>query len=174
MNKLKVTMMTLMMCFVTITLFAQPDSVYVIKRSDTMNGKTYIYGNRNFVVANDTKEEGFIVDTYINDNLSIQMITVVMVGIGSCNENDEIIILFENGEKIVKKSWNSFNCDGEAYFNINELEMKLLRTLPMSKIRMTNGRSFDSYTGDVIAKDKRYFIQLLYALDNKLILEKKN
>jgi hypothetical protein len=102
------------------------------------------------------------------------MITVVMVGIGSCNENDEIIILFENGEKIVKKSWNSFNCDGEAYFNINELEMKLLRTLPMSKIRMTNGRSFDSYTGDVIAKDKRYFIQLLYALDNKLILEKKN
>jgi hypothetical protein len=44
----------------------------------------------------------------------------------------------------------------------------------MSKIRMTNGRSFDSYTGNVIAKDKRYFIQLLYALDNKLILEKKN
>jgi hypothetical protein len=174
MNKLKATMMTLMMCFMTITLFAQPDSVYVIKRSDAMNGKTYIYGSRNFVVANDTKEEGFIVDTYINDNLSIQMITVVMVGIGSCNENDEIIILFENGEKIVKKSWKSFNCDGEAYFNINELEMKLLRTLPMSKIRMTNGRSFDSYTGDVIAKDKRYFIQLLYALDNKLILEKKN
>jgi hypothetical protein len=174
MNKLKATMMTLMMCFMTITLFAQPDSVYVIKRSDAMNGKTYIYGSRNFVVANDTKEEGFIVDTYINDNLSIQMITVVMVGIGSCNENDEIIILFENGEKIVKKSWKSFNCDGEAYFNINELEMKLLRTIPMAKIRMTNGRSFDSYTGDVISKDKRYFIQLLYALDNKLILEKKN
>jgi hypothetical protein len=174
MNKLKATMMTLMMCFMTITLFAQPDSVYVIKRSDAMNGKTYIYGSRNFVVANDTKEEGFIVDTYINDNLSLHLITVVMVNIGGCNENDEIIILFENGEKIVKKSWKSFNCDGEAYFNINELEMKLLRTLPMAKIRMTNGRSFDSYTGDVIAKDKRYFIQLLYALDNKLILEKKN
>jgi len=174
MNKLKVTMMTLMMCFVTITLFAQPDSVYVIKSSDAMSGKTHVYGSKNFIVANDTKEKGFIVDTYINDNLSLHMITVVMVGIGSCNENDEIIILFENGEKIVKKSWKSFNCDGEAYFNINELEMKLLRTLPMSKIRMTNGRSFDSYTGDVIAKDKRYFIQLLYALDNKLILEKKN
>jgi hypothetical protein len=49
--------------------------------------------------------------------------------------------------------------------------MEMLRTLPMSKIRMTNGRSFDSYTGDVKAKDKRYFIQLLYALDK---LEKKN
>jgi hypothetical protein len=82
---------------------AQPDSVYVIKSSDAMSGKTHVYGSKNFIVANDTKEKGFIVDTYINDNLSIQMITVVMVGIGSCNENDEIIILFENGEKILKK-----------------------------------------------------------------------
>lgn len=174
MNKLKVTMMTLMMCFVTITLFAQTDSVYVIKSSDEMSGKTYIYGSKNLVISNDTKEKGFIVDTYIDDNLSIRMITVVMVGIGNCNENDEIIILFENGEKITKKSWKSWNCDGEAYFNITKLEMEMLRTLPMAKIRMTNGISYDSYTGDVIVKDKRYFIQLLYALDNKLILENKN
>jgi len=173
MNKLKVMMMTLMMCFMTVTLFAQKDSVYVIKSSDAMSGKTYIYGSKNFVVANETKDKGFIVDTYIDDNLSLRMITVVMVGIGTCNENDEIIILFENGEKIVKKSWKTFNCDGEAYFNITESEMKLLRTLPMDKVRMTNGRSFDSYTGDVSAKDKRYFIQLFYALDNKLTLEKK-
>jgi hypothetical protein len=174
MNKLKVTMMTLMMCFMTITLFAQTDSVYVIKSSDEMSGKTYIYGSKNLVISNDTKEKGFIVDTYIDDNLSIRMITVVMVGIGNCNENDEIIILFENGEKITKKSWKSWNCDGEAYFNITKLEMEMLRTLPMAKIRMTNGISYDSYTGDVIVKDKRYFIQLLYALDNKLILENKN
>jgi hypothetical protein len=174
MKKLKVTMMTLMMCFVTITLFAQKDSVYVIKSSDEMSGKTYIYGSKNLVITNDTKEKGFIVDTYIDDNLSLRMITVVMVGIGNCNENDEIIILFENGEKITKKSWKSWNCDGEAYFNITELEMEMLRTLPMAKIRMTNGISYDSYTGDVIVKDKRYFIQLLYSLDNKLILENKN
>jgi hypothetical protein len=174
MKKLKVTMMTLMMCFVTITLFAQKDSVYVIKSSDEMSGKTYIYGSKNLVITNDTKEKGFIVDTYIDDNLSLRMITVVMVGIGNCNENDEIIILFENGEKITKKSWKSWNCDGEAYFNITELEMEMLRTLPMAKIRMTNGISYDSYTGDVIVKDKRYFMQLLYALDNKLILENKN
>ena len=38
---------------------------------------------------------------------------------------------------------------------------------------MTNGRTYDSYTGDVKQKDKRYFIQLLYALDNNLITEKK-
>jgi hypothetical protein len=38
---------------------------------------------------------------------------------------------------------------------------------------MTNGRTYDSYTGDVKKKDKRYFIQVLYALDNNLIVNKK-
>lgn len=145
------------------------DSVYVIKETDAMSGKTYIYGNRAFIVANDAGNVGFRVDTYIQDDLSLGMITVTMVGIGSCNENDEIIILFENGEKITKKSWKDFNCDGEAYFNMTKEEIEILRTQPISKIRMTNGRSYDSYTGDVKVKDKRYFIQLFYALDNKLI-----
>ena len=56
---------------------------------------------------------------------------------------------------------------------MNEKEIQLLRTQPISKIRMTNGRTYDSYTGDVKEKDKRYFIQLFYALDNKLLTEKK-
>jgi hypothetical protein len=101
------------------------------------------------------------------------MITATMVGIGGCNENDEIIILFENGEKIIKTSWKEFNCDGETYFNMDEEDIELLRTQPLSKIRMTNGRTYDSYTGDVKQKDKRYFIQVLYALDNNLITNKK-
>ena len=150
------------------------DSVYVIKETDAMSNKTYVYGNRAFIVANDAGKVGFRVDTYIRDNMSFGFITVTMVGIGSCNENDEIIILFENGEKITKKSWKDFNCEGEAYFNLTKKEIDLLRTQPISKIRMTNGRTYDSYTGDVKAKDKRYFIQLFYALDNKLVTEKKS
>ena len=175
MKNLKVMMMTLMMCLMTMVSFGQTskDSVYVVKETDAMSGKTYVYGNRAFIVANDAGKVGFRVDTYIKDDLSFGMITVTMVGIGNCNENDEIIILFENGEKITKKSWKKFNCDGEAYFNMNEKEIQLLRTQPISKIRMTNGRTYDSYTGDVKEKDKRYFIQLFYALDNKLLTEKK-
>jgi hypothetical protein len=175
MKNLKVMMMTLMMCLMTMVSFGQTskDSVYVVKETDAMSGKTYVYGNRAFIVANDEGKIGFRVDTYIKDDLSFGMITVTMVGIGSCNENDEIIILFENGEKITKKSWKKFNCDGEAYFDMNEKEIQLLRTQPISKIRMTNGRTYDSYTGDVKEKDKRYFIQLFYALDNKLLTEKK-
>ena len=176
MKNLKVMMMTLMMCLMTMVSFGQnsADSVYVIKETDAMSNKTYVYGNRAFIVANDAGKVGFRVDTYIRDNMSFGFITVTMVGIGSCNENDEIIILFENGEKITKKSWKDFNCEGEAYFNLTKKEIDLLRTQPISKIRMTNGRTYDSYTGDVKAKDKRYFIQLFYALDNKLVTEKKS
>lgn len=175
MKNLKLMMMTLMMCFMSLTSFAQTanaDSVYVIKESDAMSGETYVYGNRAFIVANDESTKGFKVDTYIKSDLSFGMITVKMVNIGNCNENDEIIILFENGEKITKKSWKKFNCDGEAYFNLSESDIKILRTQPISKIRMTNGRTYDSYTGDVKSKDKRYFIQLFYALDNKLFVQK--
>jgi hypothetical protein len=56
---------------------------------------------------------------------------------------------------------------------MTEKEIQLLRTQTLSKIRMTNGRTYDSYTGDVKQKDKRYFIQLFYALDNNLITDKK-
>ena len=174
MKNLKVMTITLMMCLMTMFSFGQTaDSVYVVKETDDMSGKTYVYGSRDFFCANDADAIGFIVSTFINsDKLSVSIMTVTMVGIGGCNENDEIIILFENGEKITKTSWKKFNCDGETYFDINEKDIQLLRTQPLSKIRMTNGRTYDSYTGDVKQKDKRYFIQLLYALDNNLITTK--
>lgn len=174
MKKLKAMMMTLTMCLMTIVSFGQAskDSVYVVKETDAMSGKTYVYGNREFIVANDAGRVVFRVGTYIKDDLSFAMIAVTMVGHGSCNESDEIIILFENGEKIIKKSWKKFNCEGETYFDMNEKEIQLLRTEPMAKIRITNDRTYNSYTGDVKEKDKRYFIQLFYALDNKIITEK--
>ena len=174
---MKIVMMVLVMCFLSLMSFGQAqskDSVYVVKEVDVMSNKTHIYGSRNFVCANESQKIGFIVSTHINsDNVSFSMITATMVGIGGCNENDEIIILFDSGEKIIKKSWKKFNCNGETYFNMTEKEIQLLRTQTLSKIRMTNGRTYDSYTGDVKQKDKRYFIQLFYALDNNLITDKK-
>ena len=174
MKNLKTMMITLMMCLVTILSFGQRDSVYVIKETDAMDGRVIAYSSRDFICTNDAGKIGFRVSAHINfRDIKFSMITATMVGIGWCNENDEIIILFENGEKIIKTSWKEFNCDGETYFNMDEEDIELLRTQPLSKIRMTNGRTYDSYTGDVKQKDKRYFIQVLYALDNNLITNKK-
>jgi len=174
MKNVKTMMGTLMMCLVTIVSFGQTDSVYVIKETDAMDGKVIAYSSRDFICANDAGKIGFRVSAHINfRDIKFSMITATMVGIGSCNEKDEMIILFENGEKIIKTSWKEFNCEGGAYFDMNDDDIQLLRTQPISKIRMTNGRTYDSYTGDVKKKDKRYFIQVLYALDNNLIVNKK-
>jgi uncharacterized protein YlzI (FlbEa/FlbD family) len=170
MKKVKLITMMLLMMLTTIS-FGQSDSVYLIKDVDDMTDKTYIYPSTNFIVANETKTIGFTVDCYINQKGEFGFLTVTMVNIGSCNEGDEIIILFENGGKITKKSWNDFNCEGNAYFYLTKDEIELLRTNPLSKIRMINGRTYDSFTGEVQKKDKRYFIQIFYALDNNLFSE---
>ncbi len=162
--------LTIVIVLTTTIIAHSQDSVYVAKHVDNMSGESYIYSSRAFIVANSSKTVGFKLDGYIvQDDASFGMVTAEMVGLGSCNENDEIIILFESGDRIIHKSNTDFNCDGKAYFFLSEADYKLLRTQTMSRIRITNGKTYDSYTGDVKAKDKRYFIQLFYALDNQLI-----
>lgn len=159
-----------------VSMAQNKDSAFLCKEVDAMDGTTFVYSNRNFVCANEEKTKGFKVDIAVNSKdepILFYYITVNMVGLGSCNEKDEIIILFENGEKIIKKSWKEFNCDGRACFFVDNKELQLLRTLQLSKIRMTNGRSYENYTGDVKDKDKRYFIQLIYSIDNNLTTVKK-
>jgi len=156
----------------TVYAFKKSDSVFIYRETDQMSGKSYLFTTRDFVVANETSKLGFIVSPIIRDDLSV-VVSVLMVGLGACNENDEIIVLFENGAKLVKKSWKPFNCSGEAYFTFTERESDLLRTYPMHKIRMTNGRTYKSYTGEVHPRDRRYFIQVFHCLDNNLIFERE-
>jgi hypothetical protein len=173
MKKMKTLLMVLSMCLLSMISFGQNDNVYLIKEYDQMSGDSLIYINRSIVVANSTNTIGFIIDAYIRNDMTFGFITATMVGIGNCNRNDEIIILFDNNEKIIKKSWNDFNCKGETYFDLNENEINLLKTQTMSKIRMTNGETFDSYTGNVNQSDKKYFIHIFKAIDNGLIKIKK-
>jgi hypothetical protein len=170
MKILKTTIITLLILLInSVSYQAQKDSVYLIKEVDELSDEVYFYANRRFVVSNKDNSVGFIVDAYIGEKITFDMITVKMVNIGSCNEKDEIIILLDNGKKIIKTSWKKFNCDGETYFDLTKEDIQLLRESELNTIRMTNGRTYDSYTGKVNQKDKRYFIQLIYALDNKLI-----
>lgn len=164
----------LIFCLFSIFSFSQKDSVYVVKETDVMTSKSYYYPSRVLVVSDESGKTGFKIDCYIKDDGGrLSDLLVTMVNIGSCNENDELIILFENGEKITKTSWKKFNCKGEAYFTLDSNDIELLKSNKISKIRMTNGYSFQSFTGDVKSKDKRFFIQLLYGIENKLSVIKK-
>jgi len=168
MKNLKLSAIIIIMFNITLNLNAQvtSDSVYIISKTDDMSGKTYTYMNKGMLIINETQTIGFKLSPYIKNDLSMPMITAKIIGIGSCHETDEIIILFTDGQKITTKSWNKFNCDGDAYFNMSSKDIELLRKNPISKIRIRNGRSFESYTGE--PKDGEYFIKMIYQLDNKI------
>ncbi len=161
---MKTLKLTLLALIISSIAYSQTDSTYIIREVDYMSDEVYFYANRGIVVANQEQTMGFGVHAYFGKKLEFKMITANMVGIGNCNENDKMIILFENGEKIILKSWNGFNCDGDAYFYVKNMD--LLKTQPLSKIRMTNGYTYDSYTGDVQDKDKNYFIKLFSDIEN--------
>lgn len=163
-------LMVAMLTFSTVSI-SQEDSVYIVKLVDQMGDKSYLVPSKDLVVANETSTIGFVISAFIGNDFKFKTLYVKTVGLGGCGENDEIIILFENGEKIKKKSWKDFNCDGESYFNFTNAEIDMLRNNEVSKIRMTNGRSFKNFTGNLSETQKRWFIQLLFGVDNKIFEE---
>ena len=153
----------LFLLLITQSVFAQvkKDSVYIRTHIDEMDNTKYTYANRDLVVNNESITKGFIITPILSDQIRDEFtILVVTAGLGACSEKDELIILFKDGGNIIKKSWKDFNCQGESYFNFTTEEYKKLQTVEILKMRMTNGRTFESYTGNVKLKDQRYFIQL--------------
>jgi hypothetical protein len=69
------------------------------------------------------------------------------------------------------KSWNDFNCDGKAWFNLSKKENEILTTKKIKKIRITNGYSHESFTDDVDIEDEMYFIKLNTMLKNNKIFQ---
>jgi len=147
--------------------YSQSDSVKIFKVIDEMDDNFYYMPNRKMVVSNKEMTKGFSLDAYLEKNWTMRMITAKLIGIGRCNEKDELILLFENGEKIKSVSWKKFNCEGKAYFNVSDKDKGLLKTQKLVKARITNGRTFESLTQEVELKDKTYFIDLYKELELK-------
>lgn len=164
-----------MLATITSFSFAQKDSVYVAKIVDDMEDKSYYVPSRKMICASDDKKTGFALSaflTYKNDEITINELKVKTVNIGSCDEKDELIILFEDDSKIKLISWNEFNCKGDAWFNLSKSDKESLSKLKIKKIKVQNGRTFESFTKE-LTDDGDYFIQLFYATNNKKIKEVK-
>jgi hypothetical protein len=172
---MKKTIIGLMLATITSFSFAQKDSVYVAKIVDDMEDKSYYVPSRKMICASDDKKTGFALSaflTYKNDEISVNELKVKTVNIGSCDEKDELIILFEDDSKIKLISWNEFNCKGDAWFNLSKSDKESLSKLKIKKIKVQNGRTFESFTKE-LTEDSDYFIQLFYATNNKKIKEVK-
>lgn len=162
MKKLASTILLFMACF---NSFAQSDSVIIYKSIDDMSDKVYFIPSIKMIVSNSDKTKGFSITPSINSDFKFSGITLKNVGIGSCNEKNELIILFEDSVKITVKSWNDFNCKATSYFEFDKEKQEKLKSKKILKIKFTNGRTFDSFSEKVNQQD--YFIQLFNLIDLK-------
>lgn len=165
-----------MFCLMAMISFAQSDSVYIVKSLDDMSDKVYFFPSRQIACISDDRKTGFGVSIFLDkkgDGCSASDLKVKMVNIGGCVENNQIIILFDDGEKISLVSWNDFNCKGDAWFTLSGSDKEKLSTTKIKKIKVQNGRTYESFTQEVKDSDKDYFIQLFYAINNNKIKSEK-
>lgn len=156
------------------------DSVYIVKSVDEMSDDTYHFPTFKIPLIDKALNKGLGISAFIDEKgydntIFIKDLDVKSINIGGCVENCEIIFLFEDGTKINLFSWNKFNCDGNSWFHIEENQAEMLATKELKKVKFINGRSYDSFTLEVPANRKRYFIQLYDAVKNNRVvtLDKK-
>jgi hypothetical protein len=155
----------IIMLLATSTLSAQ-DSLFITRHVDNMSGKVYIFAGKSLVVANNNLTEGFKVTPLMQEDFSFSGLLVDHVGLGKCSEKNELIILFTDDTRLIKRSIDGFNCDGSALYTFTEKELISLKSKTVASIRFTNGQTYKAYTGNVDFQD--YFMQLFYLLANKL------
>jgi hypothetical protein len=129
---------------------------------DKLTDKEYYFPDSTLICANPEKSKGFT----ISPNFRAKKESFVQSGficenvnIGNCDENDSLIILFEDESKITLTSWNKFNCEGNVYFGLSNEEYNQLSTKKISIIRFSNGYTHDTFTYSLKESEKDFFIQ---------------
>jgi hypothetical protein len=145
----------------------QSDSAFMYYFEDEMSDLTYYVPNREMTVTNEERTKGVKFSTHVSTDGDFLFLTAELIGLGNCCEDNKLIILFEDGSKFDLVSWNDFDCEGAAYFNVTSAQKNKLANIPIKTVRMTNGHSFESVTSSK-GYNKRHFIQLFYCIDNRL------
>jgi hypothetical protein len=73
---------------------------------------------------------------------------------------DILIFLFEDDTKLQITSWNKFNCEGKAYFNLTESDLDLLKAKNITAIRFNNGYTSNSLTYNMKKEEQGFFINV--------------
>jgi hypothetical protein len=137
-----------------------------------MDDTEHYVASRSLKLVSPTKK-WFSIDPILakNDSNRIECtgLYVTYSGIGKCNENDIMDILFTDGKKLKIKAYNQFHCNNTSAFFIDKtMEESLtgisLLNKPIKSIRFMNGKTFDNLTVDLPLKDQGYFVELNLAL----------
>lgn len=148
------------------------DSVKVIRTVDEMDNKVQYMPNIRLVCMDSMNlERAFAIQATMTES-KIDGFAVVSYGFSDCNENDEVIFLFENGTKFTQISWNKFNCDNNSFFDVTNLQSEALATYPLKKIRFKNARSYETVTATIPDGDKYYFVNIYKQLISKQFINR--
>ena len=160
---MKKTIITALALF-TISAYSQTEKQFVIEHCiDKMTDREYFLSTKNFVGANSQKTQGFVITNSfkgVDGKLEQNGIILKNIGIGNCDENDELIFLFDDESKITITSWNKFNCEGKVYFNLKDSEYDLLKSKKVTAIRFKNGYSYESLTYTLKKEEQVFFINV--------------
>ncbi len=156
-KKMKKIITVLAFALIASVSFAQKDSVYVAKLVDDMEDKEYYFPSRKIICASPDKKTGFALSAFLSykgDEINVTELKIKAVNIGSCNEKDELIILFEDDTKMKLISFSEFNCKGDDWFILSKSDKEKLSTTKIKKIKVQNGRTFESYTHELTGDNR--------------------
>lgn len=142
--------------------------ITINEQIDDMTDEVSYSPSERFFVSNSAKTEGFAIDVMLDvedENIYVQGWVVITASLGDCNEDNQLIVLFEDDTRITLNSFNDFNCDEVAFFALDLEQEVYIATKRIKKMRFKNGFSYDVYTNEVEVQD--YFIQLYDAIENE-------
>jgi hypothetical protein len=139
---------------------SEKPSLYIVEHTDEFTDEVYKYPNVKFLGMNESLTRGFTLYPSIESDFSIKYLVLKMFDIGSCVENVEIIFLFQDGSKVSLTSFSKFNCEGSAYFSFGKKDADKFSKVAIKKIKVVNGRTFDSYTHECNEEDSMYFVTI--------------
>lgn len=152
------------LALLSITAYSQTSKPYVIEHCiDRMTDKEYYLPSKKLICSNLEKTKGFTINPNfkrVENNLQENGLILKNVNIGNCDENDQLIFLFDDDSKITLKSWNKFNCDGNAYFDLSNEDFNSLNSKLIKTIRFVNGFKNDTFTYNLKTIEKDFFVNV--------------
>lgn len=136
---------------------------------DEMTDNQYlVVVDKHITYDGESRSDGVVWDMSFRkkgDSWKISGVSLKVYGL-SCLENTTVIVLFEDGDKITLQQWNKFNCKENVWTNQTASELEKLRTKKIKKVRVTNGRSYESYEWDVTDDPlSEYYIEIIKQFD---------
>tara|TARA_B100000459_G_C8516413_1_gene174227 strand:- start:8 stop:652 length:645 start_codon:yes stop_codon:yes gene_type:complete len=153
------------------------DEFFIGRHVDDMTDKVTLYGSKRLVIR-DPEDSKMAFAVYYSfkgtgaNDVKISGINVKIVGM-TCVENVALLFLFDDGSKLQIKSWNKFNCKGNAWYTVSLKQLNILATKKIKKIRVQDGKSYKTITKELDAPDKSYFINMAKALKDKKVINKQ-